>query len=426
MKNIVLNNLKNFFIGKTIRKSKVGVRVYLDNSATTHVDKRVEKAMRQYFRKEFGNPSALYKEGVAARQAVEGARQSVAEALGAHADEIIFTGSGTESDNLAILGTIKALGSMTTKLGKPHIVTSVIEHPAVLKVCRALEREGGVDVTYVGVNEKGIVNTKEIKESLRHETVLVSIMYANNEIGTIQSIKEIAKVVRSFRKEKLTNQVPQERSLGSDIPYFHTDACQATNYLDMNVLPLGVDLLTINGSKIYGPKGVGALYVKRGTKIEPMVHGGGQERGIRAGTENVPAIVGFAEAMKITSALKEKESTRLTELRDYFMKGILENVPGSILNGDKRKRLPNNVNISIPNIDSEQLVIELDAKGVAVSAQSACKSRDYSSSYVIMALGRDSLPNEGSVRFSLGRETKKRDIDYVLKILPGIINKIQL
>ncbi len=395
-------------------------RIYLDNSATTPVDKRVEKAMRAYLHKEFGNPSALYKEGVVAKEAVEQARGDVAESLGAHADEIIFTGSGTESDNLAIAGIVKhkiRQPATLTDLGvsKPHIVTSVIEHPAVLEVCKMLERDGVADVTYVGVNEQGVVDSKEIKEALQLETVLVSIMYANNEVGTIQPVREIAKVIRAWKKQH-----------GGEYPYFHTDACQATNYLNMKVLPLGVDLLTINGSKIYGPKGVGALYVKRGTSISPIICGGGQERGLRAGTENVPVIVGFAEAIKSTNKLKEKETTRLTQLRNYFIKGLLANIPSSILNGDEEERLPNNVNISIPNIDSEQLVIELDAKGVAASARSACKSRDYESSYVIIALGRISLSNEGGVRFSLGRDTRKRDIDYVLKVLPKIIKKIQL
>jgi len=402
-------------------------RIYLDNSATTPVDKRVEKVMQPYLRKEFGNPSALYKEGVMARQAVEHARQSVAESLGAHSDEIVFTGSGTESDNLAILGVIKsckgpsfatAVSAKDRPLQRrqlPHIVTSVIEHPAVLEVCKALERDGVADITYVGVNEQGIVDPKEVKEALRSETVLVSIMYANNEIGTIQSIRDIAKVVRGWRKQNST-----------EYPYFHTDACQATNYLDINVLRLGVDLLTINGSKIYGPKGVGALYIKRGTNIAPMIYGGGQEGGLRGGTENVSAVVGLAEAMKILQELKEKEIIRLIDLRDYFIKELLVQIPNSILNGDKELRLPNNVNISIPNIDSEQLVIELDAKGVATSARSACKSKDYESSYVIMALGRKPLLNEGGVRFSLGRDTRKKDIDYVLKVLSKIIKKIQL
>jgi len=394
-------------------------RIYLDNSATTPVDKRVEKSMLPYFRKEFGNPSALYKEGIKAREAVECARRGVAESLDAHPDEIIFTGSGTESDNLAILGTLGTPTTKLAKLRKPHVVTSVIEHPAVLEVCKTLERNGEVDVTYVGVNDKGVIDYKEVKEALRPETVLVSIMYANNEIGTIQPIRDIAKVIRGWKKQ-----------YGSEYPYFHTDACQAMNYLDMKVLPLGVDLLTVNGSKIYGPKGVGALYVKRGICIDPIIHGGGQERGLRSSTENVFAIVGFAEAVKMAGELREKEFTRLTELRDYFIKEILVKIPGSVLNGDKEERLPNNINISIPHIDSEQLVIELDAKGVAVSAQSACKSRDNGSSYVIMSLresqGQKSLQDEGSVRFSLGRDTKKKDINYVLKVLPEIIKKIKL
>jgi cysteine desulfurase len=406
-------------------------RIYMDNAAATPMDKRVEKVMRPFWSKEFGNPSALYKEGVSAKDAVSRARKSIAESLGlsvrrtqtgVHSDEIFFTGSGTESNNLAILGILRCpmskLGVFETpssKLEKPHIVTSVIEHPAVLEVCKVLERDGVIDVTYVGVNNKGFVDPKEVKKSLKENTILVSIMYANNEIGTVQPVREIAKIIRAWKNQN-----------NSEYPYFHTDACQAMNYLDMNVLRLGVDLLTINGSKIYGPKGIGVLYVKKRVNIWPVVLGGGQERGLRSGTENVPVVVGFAEAVKITDDIKEKEILRLTELRNYFIKGLLSKIPGSILNGDEINRLPNNINISIPNIDSEQLVIELDAKGVAVSARSACKSRDYQSSYVIMAIGREPLPNEGGVRFSLGRETTKKDIDYVLKILPEIIQKIQL
>lgn len=394
-------------------------RIYLDNSATTPVDKLVEKVMRPYLREKFGNPSALYKEGVMAKNAVELARGVVAESLGAHADEIIFTGSGTESDNLAVAGVVKHKIHQPGRLmdlgvAKPHIITSAIEHPAVLEVCKALEQNGVVDVTYVGVNEQGIVNSKDIKNALREETVLVSIMYANNEIGTIEPLREIAKVIRGWKK---TN--------GGEYPYFHTDACQAMNYLDMNVLRLGVDLLTINGSKIYGPKGVGALYKKRGVNIAPIVYGGGQEGGLRGGTENVSGIVGFAQACEITEKIKEVESSRLSEIRDYFIKELLSSIPESILNGDEMERLPNNINISIPNIDSEQLVIELDAKGVSASARSACKSRDYGSSYVIIALGRKPLQNEGAVRFSLGRDTKKKDVNYVLKVLQKIIKKIQ-
>ncbi len=410
-------------------------RIYLDNSATTSIDKRVEKVMLPYLRNEFGNPSALYEEGVMAKNVVEIARRDVAGIIKAQPDEVIFTGSGTESDNLAILGVIKAVERGNDK--KPHIITSVIEHPAVFEVCKALERDGVADVTYVGVDELGVVDPKEVKDALRPETVVVSIMYANNEIGTVQPIREIAKVIRTFRKTKLVRKSSKLRrsvvdrsdgktlNLEEQVPYFHTDACQATNYLDMNVLHLGVDLLTINGSKIYGPKGVGALYVKKGTNIDPIIYGGGQERGLRGGTENVSAIVGFAQACKITEELKEKETARLTCLRDYFTKKLIFSIPGSILNGDSEERLPNNVNISIPDVDSEQLVIELDAKGVSASARSACKSRDYGSSYVILALGRKPLSNEGGVRFSLGRDTKKKDIDYVLKVMSEIVEKMK-
>ncbi|GMQ95234.1 MAG: cysteine desulfurase NifS [Patescibacteria group bacterium] len=392
-------------------------RIYLDHAAATPLDSRVRRAMTPFFDIHFGNPSALYEEGLVVKEAVEGARGKIAKFLHAHSDEIVFTGSGTESDNLAILGVVKSWQGLTLPKGgakKSHIVTSVIEHPAVLNVCKSLEKEG-VDVTYVGVNEEGIVDPKEVKEALRKETILVSIMYANNEIGTIQPVREIAKIIRGWKKQH-----------GGEYPFFHTDACQAANYLDMNVLRLGVDLLTINGSKIYGPKGVGALYVKRETRIAPVTRGGGQEFGLRSGTENVPGIVGLAEALCVAEKMKKKEIVRLTELRDYFIKDLLYKIPESILNGDEKERLPNNINVSIPNIDSEQLVIELDAKGVSASAASACKSRSQESSYVIMALERKPLQSEGSVRFSLGRETKKKDIGHVLKVLPGIIKKIQV
>ena len=393
-------------------------RIYLDYAATTPVDRRVEAAMRPYFRKEFGNPSALYSEGVSAREAVDRARQRIAAFLAAHPDEIVFTGSGTESDNLAIQGVLKYVQgrSLDTVGGgkKPHIITSVIEHPAVREVCRALDRDGVADVTYVGVNEKGIVDPKEVKEALRDETVLVSVMYANNEIGTIQPVREIAKVVRDFKKER-----------GSEYPYLHTDACQAANYLDMNVARLGVDLLTFNASKMYGPKGVGALFVKRGVRIAPIVFGGGQEVGLRSGTENVPAIVGFGEAVRIAEDMKEEESVRLAALRDDFAEALLSHIPGSVLNGDREYRLPNNVHISIPGMDSERIVIELDAHGIAASAQSACKSKDTEGSYVIAALGRAGQAGEGGIRFTLGRRTTRRDLDYTVEAMKKITDKVQ-
>lgn len=419
-------------------------RVYLDNAAATPVNEEVEVAIQPFLRENFANPSAIYKEGMDAKKAVEDAREVVGRALRARPNEVIFTSGGTESDNLAILGTLKAYnqsrqglplakssyegGSMgRTHSARPHVITSVIEHPAVLETCKALEVEG-VEVTYVGVDEFGIVNPKDVRDALRENTILVSIMYANNEIGTVQSIREIAKVVRGYKKHTGGN-------FGWEYPYLHTDACQAVNYLDMDVVRLGVDMLTLSSSKIYGPKGSGVLFLKKGTKIVPIVHGGGQEYGARSGTENVVGVVGVARAIEIAEELKEKESARLVLLRDYFIRELLEKIDDSVLNGDALARLPNNVNISIPNIDSEQLVIELDAKGVCASASSACQSSDGEPSRVIIALeeAEENQKNkgkhfggEGSVRFSLGRDTTKEDIGYVLDIMPKIIAKITI
>lgn len=387
-------------------------RIYLDHAAATPLDPRVFAAMKPFMAKEFGNPSALYREGIAARNATLAARKKIAQILFAHPDEIIFTGSGTEGNNLAIEGIVRAAREKSGET-RPHIITSVIEHPSVLSVCQALARRGVV-VSYIGVDGNGIIKLDELKKALRKETVLVSIMYANNEIGTVEPIREIAKIIRAWRKQQNTS-----------FPYFHTDACQAANYLPLHVERLGVDLITINGSKIYGPKGVGALFVRRGVSLSPHMYGGGQERGFRPGTENVAGIIGIAEALSLAEKIKEKESKRLTILRDRFISSILKKIPGTILNGDQVTRLPNNVNISIPGIESEHLIIELDAHGIAASARSACKSMDEEGSHVIMALGRETTGTESGVRFTLGRSTTKRDIDHGIAVLPQLVKKLK-
>lgn len=398
-----------------ILKVKLKKRIYLDHAASTPIDKIVAKKIASAS-KLFANSSAIYRSGVEAKTLIEESRKKISDALFAHSDEIIFTGSGTESDALAIIGVVRSY-----KKGKPHIITTIIEHSAVLLNCKILEMNGEAEVTYLPINEKGIINPKDIRDSLKENTILVSVMYANNEIGTIQPITEIAKVIRHFRKNKNTN-----------FPFFHTDACQAMNYLPTeNIEKLGVDMLTFNSSKIYGPKGVGVLYKKRGVILEPLYRGGGQEFGLRSGTENLSDIVGIASALEETNRVKEKESMRLTKIRDYGIEKLLELSKTSgheiILNGDKDNRLPNNINISISNISSELLVIELDAKGIEVSAKSACKSNEPDESYVITALRQaEGMPiktTDGSLRISLGRQTTKTDIDSLVSSLSAILEK---
>ena len=415
--------------------------IYLDNASATPINKEVLRVMNKVEKSLFANPSSIHDKGVEARGVIEESRGQIAKLINAHSDEIIFTGSGTESDALAILGVIYEFRKNNKNI-LPHIVTTKIEHSAVLENCRLLEERGEAEVTYVEVEENGIVNPKEIKKALKENTILVSVMYANNEIGTIQPIQEIAKEIRHYRKEK--NKSCKECSFGLpwetdeasmrnfspekypwnpkeysckdyflQFPIFHTDACQAMNYLETsNIEKLGVDLMSFNSSKIYGPKGVGILYKKRNVNLESIYSGGGQEFGLRSGTENVVSIVGIAKAFEITEKIKNKESGRLIKIRDYGINKLLslKNKTGYeiILNGDKETRLPNNINISIPEISSELLVIELSAKEIYVSEKSACQSKD----------------GEGhTLRISLGRFTLRSDMDYLFSSLEKILNK---
>ncbi|HUC89117.1 MAG TPA: cysteine desulfurase family protein [Candidatus Paceibacterota bacterium] len=424
---------------------------YLDYASVAPINKDALKIMRLYESKFFANPGAIHNDGVEARNAAENARQEIASLINAHSDEIIFTGSGTESDALAILGVVRAYKSENI----PHIITTNIEHSAVLENCRLLEKNKEAEVTYVEVNKNGIVNPKDIRDALKENTVLVSVMYANNEIGTIEPLQEIAKEIRHFRKincgeckflgaceldgvnsEKISSKkFSCPKNLHSpQYPLFHTDACQAMNYLYAeNIEKLGVDLLSFNGSKIYGPKGVGVLYKKRGIELAPLYAGGGQEFGFRSGTENVASIAGLAEAFKKTCLIKEKESARLIAIRDYGIKKLFELSEKSgyeiILNGDKIERLPNNINISIIGISSELLVIELDAKGIEVSERSACGSDNDNGSHVIRAIRKNesyrskASVNTDSLRISLGRQTTKKDMDFLVLTLTKILNK---
>lgn len=400
-------------------------KIYLDHAATTYTDPRVLRAMTPYFTKNFGNASAIYEEGRTAKKTLEDARKKIADLVFASPDEIIFTGGGTEGNNLSIQGIINSIPTEANII-KPHIITSNIEHHSVLHLIEHLEKIGKIETTYIKVKPNGIVDPLDIQSSLKENTVLVSIMYANNEIGTIQPISEIAKIIRNYKQKKLEiRDLKLEIDAKTVFPFLHSDACQAAEYLDMNTQKLGVDLITVNGSKMYGPKGVGFLYVKKGIKLSPITYGGGQESGIRPGTENIAGIVGLAEAFKIAQKEKEKESLRLTELRDYFIKKTVEKIPNTILNGDSSLRLPNNVNISILGIEGESALLYLDEKGVSCATGSACTSNSLDPSHVIMALGRPYEYTHGSLRFSLGKITTKKDLDYVLKVLPPIVEKLR-
>jgi len=378
----------------------------MDYASITPVRKEVMSVMEPFLKEFFANPSALYKEGVDNKTAIEKAREEIALDINGRPGEIIFTASGTESNNLALFGIFNFF-----KKDKfvPHIVTSVIEHPAILEVCKEIEKLGG-EVTYLPVDSQGFVLISDIKKSLRKNTVLVSIMYANNEIGTIQPIREIAKTVRAFRK-----------SSSNIYPYFHTDASQAANYLNLNVAELGVDMMTLDGGKIYGPRGVGVLFFKKGVSLAPVLHGGGQEGGLRSGTENISGIIGFAKALGLAVSEREKESARLIALRNYFISSVLEKIPNSSLNGSLEDRLPNNINICIPNISGEFAVIKLDSLGVACSSSSSCRAiSENSFSYVVEALNNNRKCAESSLRFTLGRNTKKADVGKVVNLLPRL------
>jgi cysteine desulfurase len=374
--------------------------IYLDNAAATPQDPQVTKEIARVT-KIYGNSSSFNDAGRVARKELNEARLKIARFLGAHADEIVFTSSGSEANNLAIKGIIKNF--------KIHIITTKIEHPSVLEPIKRLEKEG-CDVTYLSVDKEGFINSEDLKKALRPETILVSIMYANNEIGTIQPIRAISKIIKNFK-------------IHGANPLLHVDACQATEYLNMNVNNLGVDLLTFNGSKIYGPRGIGVLYIKRGVGISPLILGGSQEYGLRAGTENLPAIVGLAKAISI---IDKKGKERLTELRDYLIEKIKTELPDIKINGTLGKdRLPNNINISIPDLDSENLLLELDKYGIYAGSGSACTAHFVEPSHVLKAIDVGRRHINGALRFSLGRQTTTKDINFVSKILPKIVSDLR-
>jgi len=381
-------------------------RIYLDNSATTPIDPRVVDAMLPYLKDSFGNASSIHFFGQEARSAVDKARHQVAELLNARPNEILFTSGGTESDNLAVRGYAEA----NAHHGK-HIITSEIEHPAVKNVCEDLEKQG-FEVTYLPVYEDGIIRIADIEAAIRDDTVLVTIMTANNEIGTIQPVEEIRNLVRDLRKE------------GRKIA-FHTDAVQAVGKMPVDVEEIGCDLLSLSGHKIHAPKGIGALYVRRGIRLHPQNIGGRQERGVRGGTESVPNIVAIGYAAGLAKDELEKETEKLRGLRDRFENAVGEAIPDIIFNGNREHRLPNISNISFRSVEGEGLLINLDMQGVAVSTGSACSSGSLEPSPVIRALGVDDERARGAIRFSFGRFNTSEDVDRVLEVMPEAVQTLR-
>jgi cysteine desulfurase len=376
--------------------------IYFDHAATTYVKPEVFEAMKPYFTEDYGNPSSIYSIGRSNRKAVEDARISVAKSIGAaEPSEIYFTGSGTEADNWAIKGVALALN----KKGK-HIITSNIEHPAVLATCEFMQKQG-YDITYINVDSEGLVNPEDVDRAIRPDTVLVTVMTANNEIGTIQPIKDIAQVCKKHGV------------------LFHTDAVQAAGNIPIDVKDLGVDLLSISGHKFYGPKGTGVLYVRKGVRIETLVHGGHQERNRRAGTENVPGIVGLAKALELANTNMEEHYKKLSSLRDRALKGITDRIPHIRVNGSMEKRLPGNLNVSFRFVEGASVLLMLDMKGSKASSGSACTSGSLDPSHVLLSIG---LPHEiahGSLRLSFGEINTEEEVDYFIDSLEEIINKLR-
>jgi cysteine desulfurase len=384
--------------------------IYLDHAATTPLDPAVLESMLPYLQHEFANPSSLYAAARQTRSAVEEARHSIAKVLGAKPTEIVFTSGGTEGNNLAVQGALWAHPGS-------HWITTAIEHDSVLSNIGHLERAGHHS-TVVPVGLNGIVDPRAVISAVTDDTVLISVMLANNEIGTIQPVADIAKQLAQVRVERA------KRGVWRPL-YLHTDACQAANYLDLHVARLGVDLLTLGGSKLYGPKGAGALYIRTGSKIEPLLYGGGQERGRRSGTENVAGAVGLARALELTASRRASESRRLTPLRDGLIRNLQTAIPGAILNGDPRRRLPNNVNLTIPGAEGESLVLYLDNAGIQASTGSACSTGSLDPSHVLLAIGRSAAEAQSSLRLTLGRSTTEYDTAKLTGILPGIVSRLR-
>ncbi len=374
--------------------------IYLDYSATTPVDKRVVKAMLPYFTKKFGNTMSLHSFGEEAKIILEKSRKTIADIIKAKSNEIIFTGSATESNNFAL----KGIAFANKDKGK-HIIISSIEHPCIIETAGWLEKQG-FKITKLKVDKYGLVSPLDVKKLIKKDTILVSVIHASNEIGTIQPIEKIGKICKDKKV------------------YFHTDAVQSFGKIPIDVNKMNIDLLTISSHKIYVPKGSACLFIKQGIKIEPLLHGGGQEKNLRGSTINIPAIAGFAKAAEICEEEMEKENKRLTKLRDKLIKQVLK-IKNVYLNGHPEKRLSNNTNFSFSFIEGESLIIQLDSNGIAVSTGSACASSKLEASHVLLAIGLKPEQAHGSLRISLGRYTKEKDIDYLIKILPKIVKNLR-
>lgn len=381
--------------------------VYLDHAGTTPLDSKVLEAMVPYFTQHFGNPSSLHSVGQEARYALDEARERVAGVLNCRPREIVFTAGGTESDNAAIHGVATALHETGN-----HIVTSSVEHHAVLHACQYLESQG-FEVTYLSVDADGMVQPEAVYNAINERTTLVSIMYGNNEIGTINPISEIAKSVKK-RAEELSRTI-----------VFHTDAVQAAGYLSLDVAELGVDLLSLSGHKFHGPKGTGVLYMKRGSPYLPLIHGGGQERDRRSGTENIPGIIGLSLALEAADTVREETSQRCAALRDRIIDSVLQQIPGSRLNGHATQRLPNNANFSFTGVEGEPILLGLDMARIAASSGSACSSGSLEPSHVLLALGQSAEIARGSLRLTLGRDNTEDEVEYLLGVLVGLVQRLR-
>lgn len=379
----------------------MGERIYFDNNSTTQVDKRVLEKILPYFVEKYGNPSSIHRIGQEVRKDIEEAREQIAATLGIKPGELTFTGSGTESDNMAIIGAARGNRDKGN-----HIITSSIEHSAVLAACKLLEKEG-FEVTYLPVKQNGIIDIEELKKAVKAETILITIMHANNEIGTVQPIEEIGAVAKE-------NKI-----------LFHVDAVQSVGKIRFMPKEWNIDMLSFSGHKFYGPKGIGGLYIRNGVKVDKIIVGGHQERNRRPGTENVPGIIGMAEALRIAYENLEEESARESALRDDLEKKLVERIPEVIVNGDIEKRLPGTLSLTIKYVEGESILLNLDLKGVAVSSGSACTSGSLEPSHVVLAIGVPIEHAHGTIRFSLGRFNTQAEVDYVADILPEIVEKIR-
>lgn len=391
-------------------------QIYLDHSATTPIDEKVFKTMKPYFSEEFGNATSIHSAGQKAMLAVKRARENVALFLNCDPKEIIFTSGATESNNIAILGLMKAL--RVKKMGKLHIITSTIEHPAVLECFQSLEKEGDVEISYLSVDKNGLVGLGELQELIQENTVFISVMYVNNETGAVLPIADISEVIKKIKAKR--NKENSKYPL-----YFQTDAVQAANFFSCDVKELGVDLLSLSGHKVYGPKGVGILFVRKGVELSPIQFGGHQENGLRSGTLNVPGIVGIGEALLLAERNRKQESKNVFELRSLLINELKKKIQDVVLNGDLMYLSPSHASLTFLGVEGEAVLLDLDFEGIAVSTGSACASGSLKPSHVLLAMGISKEDAHGAIRFTLGKGNTKEDIEKVIEVLPSIIERLR-